>query len=78
MVDVILTLHLPRGNRFIPIAMCVDPDVLRHFKASVMALWQRELELADDEVVAVVRRAEVEKFRRTLDLLIPEKGAADE
>lgn len=75
MADVILTLHLPRGNRFIPIAMCADPDVLRHFKASVMGLWERELELADDEIVAVVRRAEVEKLRRTLDLLIPDEGA---
>ena len=76
MTDVILTLHLPRGNRFIPIAMCADPDVLRHFKSSVMALWKRELDLAEDEIVAVVRRAEVEKLRRILDLLIPDEGAA--
>lgn len=76
MTEVILTLQLPRGNRFIPIAMCADLDVLRHFKRNVLALWERELELADDEVVAVVRRAEVEKLRRTLDLLIPDEEVA--
>lgn len=74
MTDVVLTLQLPRGSNFIPIAMCADPSVLRHFKSSVMALWERELDLADDEVVAVIRRAELEKLRRTLDLLIPDNG----
>lgn len=77
MTDAILTLQLPRGNRFIPIAMCADLDVLRHFKASLMALWERELELADDEIVATIRRAEVEKIRRTLDLLIPDDVATN-
>lgn len=72
MTDVVLTLQLPRGNRFIPIAMCADIDVLRHFKQSVMHLWEQEVECADDEVVAVVRRAEFDKLRRTLDLLIPD------
>jgi len=51
--------------------MCADLDVLRHFKHNVLAL-----ELADDEIVAIVRRAEVEKLRRTLDLLIPDEGVS--
>lgn len=73
MTDVVLTLQLPKGNRFIPIAMCADLDVLRHFKSSVLGLWERELSLADDEVLAAIRRAELEKLQRTLDLLIPDE-----
>ena len=71
MADVVLTLQLPRGDRFIPIAMTSDLDVLRHFKRSVLAMWERELDLATDEIEALVRRNELEKLRRTLDLLIP-------
>ena len=78
MTEVVLTLQLPKGNRFIPIAMCADPDVLRHFKVSVIALWERELELADDEILAAIRRAELEKLRRMLDLLIPGEAAAND
>lgn len=73
MTDCVLTLQLPRGSRFIPIAMCIDPAVLRHFKASVLQTWNREAELAGDEIEAVVRRAEAEKLQRTLDLLIPDE-----
>lgn len=76
MAEVVLTLQLPRGNRFIPIAMCADLDVLRHFKRNVLALWERELDLADDEILAAIRRAEIDKLRRTLDLLIPDAAEA--
>lgn len=80
MADVVLTLQLPRGGRFIPIAMTSDLEVLRHFKHSVLAMWERELELATDEIEATVRRNELDKLRRTLDLLIPgnDEGAANE
>lgn len=73
-MDVVLTLQLPRGDRFIPIAMTADLDVLRHFKRSVLAMWERELELATDEIEAIVRRNELDKLCRTLNLLIPGNG----
>lgn len=78
MTDVVLTLQLPRGNPFIPIAMCCDLEVLWHFKTSVLHAWERELDMATDEVEAAVRRAELEKLRRTLDLLIPTSEATDD
>jgi hypothetical protein len=77
MTDVVLTLQLPRGNRFIPIAMCADPEVLRHFKESVLKTWQRELDFANDEIEAAVRRGELDKLHKTLDLLIPSPENAD-
>jgi hypothetical protein len=73
-MDVVLTLQLPRGDRFIPIAMTADIDVLRCFKRSVLTMWERELDLATDEVEALVRRNELDKLRRTLNLLIPNNG----
>jgi len=76
-MDVVLTLQLPRGDRFIPIAMTADLDVLRHFKRSVLEMWERELDLSLDEVEAVVRQNELEKLRRTLNLLIPDNGGGD-
>lgn len=74
MIDVVLTLQLPKGNRFIPIAMTADLDVLRHFKRSVLTMWERELDFATDEVEAAIRRNELDKLRRTLNLLIPGNG----
>ena len=70
-MDVVLTLQLPRGDRFIPIAMTADLDVLQHFKRSVLGMWERELDLATDEIEAVVKHNELDKLRRTLNLLIP-------
>lgn len=72
MADVVLTLQLPRGDRFIPIAMTSDLDVLRHFKRSVLDMWERELNLAEDQVEIMVRRNELVKMRQTLNALIPD------
>jgi len=54
--------------------MTSDLDVLRHFKRSVLAMWERELALATDEVEAVVRGNELDKLQCTLNLLIPDNG----
>ena len=81
MTDIVLTLQLPRGSRFIPIAMCANPDVLRYFKAAVLQEWEREVDMATDEIESAIRRNELDKLHRTLDLLIPApegEGAADD
>jgi len=43
MTDVILTLQLPKGDRFIPIAMTNDRAVLEHFKAAVLGQWREQV-----------------------------------
>ena len=44
MIDVVLTLQLPKGDRFIPIAMTNDRTVLEHFKTAVLAQWREQVE----------------------------------
>jgi hypothetical protein len=72
MEECVLTLQLPRGNRFIPIAMTGNHDCLLFFKNVVLNEKQSLLERSTDEVEAVCARAELEKLSRVLDLLIPE------
>lgn len=72
MGECVLTLQLPRGNRFIPIAMTGNKDCLLFFKNVVLNEKQSLLERSTDEVEAVCARAELEKLSRVLDLLIPE------
>jgi hypothetical protein len=80
MSDVVLTLQLPRGNRFIPIAMTGNKDCLLIFKNVVLGEKHSLLDRASDEVEAICARAELEKLSRILDMLIPEpqKGADGE
>jgi len=77
MTDVVLTLQLPKGNRFIPIAMTADPDVLRHFKAAVLEQWREQVEIASDEIEALTQRAEFDRLSRLLGMLIPTTNGDD-
>jgi hypothetical protein len=72
MGEVVLTLQMPKGNRFIPITMTVDPVVLQAFKRAVLRDHEKREQLATDELEAILQRAELEKLRKILDLLIPE------
>jgi len=71
MADVILTLQLPKGDRFIPIAMTNDRAVLEHFKAAVLAQWREQVKSSIDEIEALTQRAEFDRLSRLLDALIP-------
>lgn len=74
MGDVVLTLQLPRGNRFIPVAMTGDHDCLLFFKSVVLKEKSSQVEIANDEIESLVARAELEKLHKILDLLIPENN----
>ena len=71
MTDVVLTLQLPKGDRFIPIAMTNDRDVLEHFKAAVLEQWREQVKSSTDEIEALTQRAEFDRLSRLLDVLIP-------
>ena len=77
MTDVVLTLQLPKGNRFIPIAMTADRTVLVHFKAAVLEQWRQQVEMASDEVEALTQRAEFDRLKRLLNALIPTINGGD-
>ena len=71
MADVILTLQLPKGDRFIHIAMTNDSAVLEHFKTVVLEQWRRQVKSSTDEIEALTQRAEFDRLSRLLDVLIP-------
>lgn len=71
MADVVLTLQLPKGDRFIPIAMTNDSAVLEHFKTAVLEQWRQQVKLSTDEIEALTQRAEFDRLSRLLDVLIP-------
>lgn len=71
MTDVVLTLQLPKGDRFIPIAMTNDRAVLEHFKTVVLAQSREQVKSSIDEIEALTQRAEFDRLSRLLDVLIP-------
>lgn len=77
MTDVVLTLQLPKGNRFIPIAMTADRAALEHFKMSVLEQWRQQVESASDEIEVLTQRAEFDRLTRLLDALIPTANGDD-
>lgn len=77
MGEVVLTLQLPKGSRFIPVAMTGNHDCLLFFKHIVIDEKQRLLNHAGDEIEACVARADLEKLQKVLDLLIPEATSTE-
>ncbi|MFC1869681.1 hypothetical protein ACFLYE_00230 [Chloroflexota bacterium] len=71
MPDVVLTLQIPKGSRFVPIAMTADQWALSVFKRVVLTDWKIRCQTATDELEAIVQRAEYEKLAKVLNLLIP-------
>lgn len=67
----VLTLQIPRGDRFIPVAMTANLDVLHLFKRTVIRDQERQLWLAAEEIEAAAQRAELRRLKQTLELLIP-------
>ena len=72
MHGVLLTLHLPRGVRGVPVATCADRDLLRSFKRTVLHEWAVKADVAGDEVEAMLARLELDRLHRALDVLIPD------
>ena len=72
MSPVILTLQVPKGSRGIPVATTADPDVLHLFRQVVLDEARRRLELASDEIEALLARLELERLQRALAALIPD------
>lgn len=71
MVQVILTLKLPRGGRGIPVATTANLDVFRYFKDAVLREWGTKAEV-DDEDKAMLARLVFEQLRKALDTFIPD------
>lgn len=68
---VILTLQVPKGGRGIPVATTADVGLLLRFRAVVLAEAQRKVDVASDEVEALLARLELERLTRALAVLIP-------
>lgn len=77
-MDAVLTLQIPKGNRFVPIAMTGDRRALLYFKQIVLADWKFRCTVSTDELEHACQQAEYEKLVKVLDLLIPDKEAADD
>ena len=76
-MDAVLTLQIPKGSRFVPIAMTGDRRALLFFKQVVLAEWEMRRMTATDEIEAACQQAEYDKLVKVLDLLIPAEGAAN-
>ncbi len=75
----VLTLQIPKGNEpSVSVAMTADKKCLLIFKQTILADYERQLWLAIDEVEAIVRRADLERLKKVLDVLIPDEGATDD
>jgi hypothetical protein len=72
MGGVILTLQVPRGNRGIPVVTTANAELLTQFRHVVIAEAQLRVELAEDEVEALLARLELDRLQRALAALIPE------
>lgn len=71
----VLTLQIPKGNEpSVSVAMTANHLCLQVFKQTVLADYERQLELANDEVEAMVRRADLDRLRKILNVLIPSNG----
>jgi len=75
----VLTLQIPKGSRFIPIAMTGDRRALLFFKKIVLGEWELRCAVSTDEIEQMCQQAEYEKLTKVLDLLIPgeNEGTAD-
>jgi len=76
-MDAVLTLQIPKGNRFVPIAMTGDQRALHYFKQIVLAEWELRCTVSTDELERLCQQAEYEKLAKVLNLLIPDEEVAD-
>jgi hypothetical protein len=72
MGSVILTLQVPRGSRGIPVATTANAELLTYFRQVVLAEAQGKVELAEDEIEALLARLELDRLQHALAALIPE------
>jgi hypothetical protein len=72
MSTVILTLQVPKGNRGIPVATTANAELLALFRQVVLTEAHRKVELAEDEIEALLARLELDRLQRALAALIPE------
>lgn len=75
-MSLVLTLHYPKGAKGIPLYTSGNPRLLHLFKHIVLEESQAKVETAEDEVEALIARAEYDRLRRLLDALVPD-GEAD-
>jgi hypothetical protein len=73
---VILTLQVPRGDRGIPVVTTANADLLSCFRQVVLAEAQQKVEIAEDELEALLARLELDRLQRALAALIPEDIAS--
>ncbi len=71
-MSLVLTLHYPKGAKGIPLYTSGNPRLLYLFKQIVLEEWQAKMDTAGDEVEALIARAEYDRLRRLLDVLIPD------
>ena len=77
-MDAVLTLQIPKGSRFVPIAMTGDRRALLCFKQVVLAEWELRSMAATDEIEAACQQAEYDKLVKVLELLIPGEVTTDD
>ena len=76
-LKVYLALHYPDAalGRGVVVATSRDPDLMRRFKATVLEEATDRYHTAEDQVVMMMDRMELERLDRLLTLLVP---ASDE
>ena len=76
-LKVYLALHYPDAalGRGVVVATSRDPDLMRQFKATVLEEATDRYHTAEDQVVMMMDRMELERLERLLTLLVP---ASDE
>ena len=74
MAQPILTLQVPKGGRGIPVATTANPALLRHCRSVVLDEWANKVDVAEDEIEALLARLELERITKALTVLIPGSG----
>jgi hypothetical protein len=70
-MSLVLTLHYPKGARGIPLYTSSNPHLLHVFKRYVLEEWRLKAETAQDDMEALIARAEYDRLKRLLNVLLP-------
>jgi len=73
-----LSLNLSKGVKGYPVVTTVNPAILLTFKRQILAEWESHTQQSDDEIDALVARAEYQRLQRLLAVLIPGDGDEQE
>ena len=77
-MSILLTLQIPLRGRVIPVATATSPTIIRNFCMEVIEDYRIRERSAEDEIEAVVYRAELERLRKVFTLIAPDFAVNEE